>query len=171
MASSRMRIHCSSRWPIVGPFVYHPTPLHRRQRGPEVLVLHSVNIPNGRRYTYGGGGGVGLQFTPRATWLWQPIFDVDGGFLAFPHGVPTPNTRRVNMTRLRPRYSYPVKGNHAMRTGVWLFHFSDGNCVLQSCVRQLHGLLVLYLPQFGAPPSPPSVIPSKFTWPLWTLPG
>src|SRR5215469_6855453 len=80
----------------------------------------SLNTPNGRRYTYGGGGGVGLQFTPRATWLWQPIFD-----------VPTPNTRRVNMTLDFGRgILIPVKGNHAMRTGVWFFHFSDGNCAL-----------------------------------------
>jgi len=92
------------------------------------LALHSLNAPNGRRYTYGGGGGVGLQFAPRVSWRWQPVFDVDGGFLAFPHDVPKPNTRRVNMTLdFGPGVVIPLKGNDAMRTGLLFFHFSDGN--------------------------------------------
>lgn len=92
------------------------------------LVIHSRSVPNGRQYTYGGGSSVGLQFAPRKAWRWQPFFDVDGGFLAFPHDVPTPNTRRVNMTLdFGPGVTIPMRGNNAMRTGVWLYHFSDGN--------------------------------------------
>ena len=92
------------------------------------LVIHSRSVSDGRQYTYGGGSSVGLQFAPRVTWRWQPFFDVDGGFLAFPHDVPTPNTRRVNMTLdFGPGVTIPMRGNNALRTGVWLFHFSDGN--------------------------------------------
>jgi hypothetical protein len=92
------------------------------------LVIHSRSVPNGREYTYGGGSGVGLQFAPRITSRWKPFFDVDGGFLAFPHDVPTPNTRRVNMTfDFGPGVTIPMRGNNALRTGVWLYHFSDGN--------------------------------------------
>jgi len=92
------------------------------------LVIHSRSVPNGRQYTYGGGSSVGLQFAPRVAWRWQPFFDVDGGFLAFPHDVPTPNTRRVNMTLdFGPGVTIPMRGNNALRTGVWLYHFSDGN--------------------------------------------
>jgi hypothetical protein len=92
------------------------------------LALHSLNTPIGRRYTYAGGGGAGLQFVPRVAWRWQPVFDVDGGFLAFSHDVPKPDTRRVNMTLdFGPGMLIPLKGNNAMRTGLWFFHFSDGN--------------------------------------------
>src|SRR6516225_6512232 len=92
------------------------------------LVTHWRSIPNGRQYTYGGGSSVGLQFAPRVVWRWQPFFDVDGGFLAFPHDVPTPNTRCVNMTLdFGPGVTIPLRGNNALRTGVWLYHFSDGN--------------------------------------------
>jgi hypothetical protein len=92
------------------------------------LIIHSKSVPTGREYTYGGGSGVGLQFAPRVGWRWQPFFDVDGGFVAFPHDVPMPNTRRVNMTLdFGPGVTIPLRGNNAMRTGVWLYHFSDGN--------------------------------------------
>ena len=92
------------------------------------FVIHSRSVPNGRQYTYGGGSSVGLQFSPRVGWRWQPFFDVDGGFVAFPHDVPTPNTRRVNMTLdFGPGVTIPMRGNNALRTGVWLFHFSNGN--------------------------------------------
>ncbi|HWS95941.1 MAG TPA: hypothetical protein VN620_05625 [Candidatus Methylomirabilis sp.] len=92
------------------------------------LIIHSKSVPNGRQYTYGGGSSVGLQFAPRVVWRWRPFFDVDGGFLAFPHDVPTPNTRRVNMTLdFGPGVTTPLRGNNALRTGVWLYHFSDGN--------------------------------------------
>ena len=92
------------------------------------VVIHSKSVPNGRQYTYGGGSAVGLQFAPRVRWHWQPFFDVDGGFVAFPHDVPMPNTRRVNMTLdFGPGVTIPLRGNNAMRTGVWLYHFSDGN--------------------------------------------
>ena len=92
------------------------------------LVIHSRTLPSGRQYTYGGGFSVGLQFAPRVAWHWQPFFDVDGGFVCFPHDVPLPNTRRLNMTLdFGPGVMVPLRGNNAMRTGVWLFHFSDGN--------------------------------------------
>lgn len=92
------------------------------------LVIHSRSVPNGREYTYGGGSGIGLQFTRRVASRWQPFFDVDGGFLAFPHDVPLPNTRRVNMTfDFGPGLTIPLRGNTAMRTGISLYHFSDGN--------------------------------------------
>ncbi len=92
------------------------------------LVIHSRSVSDARQYTYGGGSSVGLQFAPRVSWRWQPFFDVDGGFLAFPHDVPTPNTRRVNMTLdFGPGVTIPIRGNNALRTGVWLYHFSDGN--------------------------------------------
>ena len=92
------------------------------------LALHSCNTTNGRQDTYGGGAGIGLQFAPRAISRWQPFFDVDGGFLAFTHDVPKPDTRRVNMTLdFGPGVLIPIGGNNAMRTGVWFFHFSNGN--------------------------------------------
>jgi hypothetical protein len=48
--------------------------------------------------------------------------------VAFPHDVPMPNTRRVNMTLdFGPGVTIAMRGNNAMRTGVWLYHFSDGN--------------------------------------------
>ena len=61
------------------------------------LALYSRNALQGRDYTYGGGGSVGLQFAPHRELRWRPFFDVDGGFLAFPHGIPLPNTQRVSM--------------------------------------------------------------------------
>jgi hypothetical protein len=92
------------------------------------LALYSRNIPNGREYTYGGGGSVGLQFAPRRQWRWQPFFDVDGGLLAFTQDTPLPNTRRVNMTfDIGPGALIPLRGNNAIRTGVWWFHFSNGD--------------------------------------------
>lgn len=92
------------------------------------LALYSRNIPNGRQYTYGGGGSVGLQFAPRLKWSWQPFFDVDGGLLAFTQDTPLPNTRRVNMTfDIGPGAMIPLRGNNAIRTGVGWFHFSNGN--------------------------------------------
>jgi hypothetical protein len=92
------------------------------------LALHSRNTPSGREYTYGGGGGIGLQFAPRTVLHWQPYFDVDGGLLAFTHDVPKPDTRRVNMTLdFGPGVLIPFQGNNALRTGVWFFHFSNGN--------------------------------------------
>ena len=63
-----------------------------------------------------------------ASFVTGHLLVVDGGFLAFPHDVPTPNTRRVNMTLdFGPGVTIPMRGNNALRTGVWLYHFSDGN--------------------------------------------
>jgi len=92
------------------------------------LALYSRNIPNGRQYTYGGGGSVGLQFAPRNQWRWQPFFDVDGGLLAFTQDTPLPYTRRVNMTfDIGPGVLIHLRGNNAIRTGIWWFHFSNGD--------------------------------------------
>jgi len=92
------------------------------------LAIYSRNSPNGRQYTYGGGGSIGLQFAPRLGWRWQPYFDIDGGLLCFTRDIPLPNTRRVNMTfDFGPGALIHLRGNNAMRTGVWLFHFSNGN--------------------------------------------
>jgi hypothetical protein len=92
------------------------------------LALYSRNIPNGRQYTYGGGGSVGLQFALRHQWRWHPFFDVDGGLLAFTQDTPLPNTRRVNMTfDIGPGALIQLRGNNAIRTGIWWFHFSNGD--------------------------------------------
>ena len=94
------------------------------------LIIHSRSVPAGREYTYGGGTSVGLQFSPRAQLRYQPFFDVDGGLVCFTHNVPLPNTRRLNMSLdFGPGMTIPLRGNNAIRTGVWLFHFSDGNTV------------------------------------------
>jgi Lipid A 3-O-deacylase (PagL) len=92
------------------------------------LAIYSLNRPVGTEYTYGGGGSIGLQFAPRTHWRWQPFFDVDGGLLCFPHDVPLPNTRRVSMALdFGPGTLIPLRENNALRTGIWFFHFSDGN--------------------------------------------
>jgi hypothetical protein len=92
------------------------------------LAIHSLDSPKGREYTYGGGGSVGLQFAPRTHWRWQPFFDVDGGLLCFPHDIPLPDTRRLNISlEFGPGALIPLRGNKAMRTGLWYFHFSNGN--------------------------------------------
>lgn len=94
------------------------------------LIIHSRSVTNGREYTYGGGTSVGLQFTPRKQWRYQPFFDVDGGFVCFTHNVPLPDTRRLNMSLdFGPGVTIPLRGSNAIRTGIWLFHFSDGNTV------------------------------------------
>lgn len=115
------------------------------------LVIHSKTVPSGRQYTYGGGFSVGLQFAPRVAWHWQPFFDVDGGFVCFPHDVPLPNTRRLNMTLdFGPGVMVPLRGNNAMRTGVWLFHFSDGNTAPRNPAFDGIMVCLLYLPQLRA---------------------
>lgn len=97
------------------------------------VALYWRSTSHGREYTYGGGGSVGLQFAPRRVTGWQPYFDVDGGFLAFPHDVPLPNTRRVNMMLdFGPGLRIPLRGNDALRTGVWFFHFSNGNTAVRN---------------------------------------
>jgi hypothetical protein len=94
------------------------------------LIIHSGSVPTGREYTYGGGTSVGLQFSSRKQWRYQPFFDVDGGFVCFTHNTPLPNTRRLNMSLdFGPGVTIPLRGNDAIRTGVWVFHFSDGNTV------------------------------------------
>lgn len=92
------------------------------------LALYYRDTGRGREYTYGGGGSVGLQFAPRREMRWLPYFDVDGGFQAFPHDIPLPDTRRVNMMiDFGPGLRIPMHGNNAIKTGVWFFHFSNGN--------------------------------------------
>lgn len=102
------------------------------------IAIYSRNITNCRPdtfggcgsigNTYGGGGSVGFQFAPRNSWRWQPFFDVDGGLLGFTHNVPLPNTRRVNLTLdFGPGALIHLRGNNAMRVGVWVFHFSNAS--------------------------------------------
>lgn len=78
--------------------------------------------------TYGGGGSAGFQLAARNSWRWQPFFDMDGGLIAFTHDVPFANTRRVNLTlEYGPGALIPVRGNSAIRAGVWVFHFSNAS--------------------------------------------
>lgn len=102
------------------------------------LAIYSRNVPNCNRNgtvncwkigdTYGGGGSVGFQFALRNSWRWQPFFDADGGLIAFTHDVPFPNTRRVNLTLdYGPGALIHLRGNNAIRAGVWVFHFSNAS--------------------------------------------
>jgi hypothetical protein len=88
------------------------------------LALYYRDTGRGREYTYGGGGSVGLQFAPRREMRWLPYFDVDGGFQAFPHDIPLPDTRRVNMMiDFGPGLRISMHGNNAIKTGVWFSIF------------------------------------------------
>ena len=68
--------------------------------------------------------------------------------------VPTPNTRRVNMTfDFGPGVTIPMRGNNALRTGVWLYHFSDGTQLLETLLSDgAIGLRLLHLPQLLSTP-------------------
>lgn len=77
---------------------------------------------------YGGGGSAGFQFAARNSWRWQPFFDADGGLLGFTNDVPFPNTRRMNLTlEYGPGALIHLRGNNAIRVGVWVFHFSNAS--------------------------------------------
>lgn len=102
------------------------------------LAIYSRNVPNCNPNgtvncwkigdPYGGGGSVGFQFALRNSWRWQPFFDADGGLIAFTHDVPFPNTRRVNLTLdYGPGALIHLRGNNAIRAGVWVFHFSNAS--------------------------------------------
>ena len=94
------------------------------------LALYSNDIYGGRRYTYGGGGGIGLQIVPHTHWRARPFFDVNGGFLAFTRNTPVPESRRVNMTLdFGPGFYVPLAGNRSLKTGVQFFHFSNAYTV------------------------------------------
>ncbi len=85
-------------------------------------------IAGPRQYTYGGGGGIGLQFLPHQRHGFQPFFDVDGGFLAFTKDTPIPNSRRVNITfDFGPGFYIPAGHNQSIKTGAQFFHFSNAD--------------------------------------------
>jgi Lipid A 3-O-deacylase (PagL) len=93
--------------------------------------------------TYGGGGSVGFQFAPRNSWRWQPFFDVDGGLIAFTRDIPLDNTRRVNLTlEYGPGALIPVRGNNAIRAGVWVFHFSNASTAYRHWNPGFDGLML-----------------------------
>jgi hypothetical protein len=92
------------------------------------LALHSRDISSARQYTYGGGGSIGLQFSPRKQLRWQPYFEVDGGLIGFVKDTPVPNSRRMNITLdFGPGFYIPVAKDQALKTGVWFFHFSNAD--------------------------------------------
>ena len=94
------------------------------------VALYSLDLTGHRQYTYGGGGTVGLQFSPRRELRWQPFFDVDGGLLAFTQNTPLPDTRRVNMVlEFGPGVYLHRTSRRSLKTGVWFFHFSNGRTV------------------------------------------
>lgn len=94
------------------------------------LAVYSNNLYGPRRYTYGGGGGIGLQIVPHTHWRARPYFDVNGGFLAFTRNTPVPDSRRVNMTLdFGPGLYIPLAGNRSVKTGVQFFHFSNAYTV------------------------------------------
>ncbi len=90
------------------------------------LAIYSNDIYGPRRYTYGGGGALGLQILPRNHWRYRPFFDVNGGLLAFTKQTPVPDSRRVNITLdFGPGLYIPIDSRHALKTGVQFFHFSN----------------------------------------------
>jgi hypothetical protein len=81
-----------------------------------------------RKYTYGGGGGIGVQFIARNHWRSHPFFEVDGGTLAFTKDIPVPDSRRVNISLdFGPGIYIPLDENHAIKTGAEFFHFSNAD--------------------------------------------
>lgn len=91
------------------------------------LAIYSNDIYGPRRYTYGGGGALGLQILPHNHWRYRPFFDVNGGLLAFTKQTPVPDSRRVNMTLdFGPGFYIPIDSRHSLKTGVQFFHFSNG---------------------------------------------
>jgi hypothetical protein len=62
------------------------------------LALYSNDLYGPREYTYGGGVTLGAQFVPHTHWRCQPVFDMDGGMIAFTKDTPVPDSRRVNLT-------------------------------------------------------------------------
>ncbi len=90
------------------------------------LTIYSNDIYGPRRYTYGGGGALGLQILSHNHWRYRPFFDVNGGLLAFTKQTPVPDSRRVNITLdFGPGLYIPIDRRHSLKTGVQFFHFSN----------------------------------------------
>jgi hypothetical protein len=94
------------------------------------LALYSNDLYGPRKYTYGGGGAVGLQFVPHMHWRSHPFFEVDGGVLAFTKQIPVPDSRRLNITfDFGPGFYVPLANHQAIKIGMQFFHFSNGDTV------------------------------------------
>jgi lipid A 3-O-deacylase PagL len=90
------------------------------------VAIYSNDIYGPRRYTYGGGGALGLQILPHNHWRYRPFFDVNGGLLAFTKQTPVPDSRRVNMTLdFGPGLCIPIDSRRSLKTGAQFFHFSN----------------------------------------------
>jgi hypothetical protein len=90
------------------------------------IAIYSNDIYGPRKYTYGGGGALGLQILPHNHWRYRPFFDVNGGLLAFTKQTPVPDSRRVNITLdFGPGLYIPIDSRHSLKTGVQFFHFSN----------------------------------------------
>lgn len=90
------------------------------------LALYSNDIYGPREYTYGGGITFGAQWVPHTHWRCQPVFDTDGGMIAFTKDTPVPDSRRVNLTfDFGPGLYIPMNEGRAIKVGAWFYHFSD----------------------------------------------
>jgi len=91
------------------------------------LALYSNDLYGPRKYTFGGGGAVGLQFVPHTHWPTQPFFEVDGGVLAFTKETPVPDSWCLNITSdYGPGFYVPLANHQALKIGTQFFHFSNG---------------------------------------------
>ena len=92
------------------------------------LALYSNDIYGHRKYTYGGGGSIGIQLVPKMHWRCTPSFDIDGGTLAFTRETPTPNSRRVNISLdFGPGLYIPVDDNRSIKVATYFSHFSNAD--------------------------------------------
>lgn len=90
------------------------------------LAVYSNDIYGPREYTYGGGITLGAQLVPDTHWRCQPVFDMDGGMIAFTKDTPVPDSRRLNLTfDFGPGLYIPVNESQAVKVGAWFYHFSD----------------------------------------------
>lgn len=97
------------------------------------LALYSNDRYGPRKYTYGGGTALGLQFVPHTHWRIKLFFDVNGGLLAFTKDTPVPGSRRVNTTLdFGPGLYIPLHDKQAIKLGVQFFHFSNGDTVARN---------------------------------------
>ena len=90
------------------------------------LALYSNDIYGPRKYTYGAGFTFGAEIIPHNHWRCKPVFDMDGGAIAFSKDTPIPDTRRINLTfDFGPGLIIPLDETHTIKTGASFYHFSD----------------------------------------------